>query len=51
MIENFNKTRAYLKNIIINLKKFDTWKFQLTITINFISSKDNDDDDEDHVID
>ena len=30
-----------------NLKKSDTWKIQLTVAINFISSKDND---EEHVI-
>ena len=24
-----------------NLKKSDTWKIQLTISLNFISSKDN----------
>ena len=33
---------ALWKDIINNLKKFDTWKIQLTIAINFISSKDND---------
>ena len=33
------------KNIIINnLKKSDTWKIQLTIAINFISSKDIDEE-------
>ena len=32
---------ALLKDIINNLKKFDTWKIQLTIAINFISFKDN----------
>ena len=31
-----------LERLINNLKKFDTQKIQLTITINFISSKDND---------
>ena len=41
-VENFlNKIRSYLKDIINNLKKSDLWKIQLTITINFISSKDN----------
>ena len=41
--EYINKIRLYLKNIINNLKKSDTWKIQVTITINFISSKyDND---------
>ena len=42
--EYLNKTRLYLKNIIDNLKKSDTWKIQLTIAINFIYSKDNDDE-------
>ena len=37
------KLRPYLK-YINNLKNFDTWKFQLTIAINFISSKDNDEE-------
>ena len=32
---------ALLKDITNNLKKFDTWKIQLTIAINFISFKDN----------
>ena len=35
-----NKIETYLKNIIINFQNSDTWKFQLTIAINFISSKD-----------
>ena len=42
MIEiNLNKIRPYLKNIN-NLKKSDTWKIQLTLANNFISSIDND---------
>ena len=41
--EYINKIRLYLKNIINNLQKSDTWKIQVTITINFITSKhDND---------
>ena len=36
---NLNKIRPYLKDIINNLKISDTWKIQLTIAINFISSK------------
>ena len=32
--EYLNKTRRYLKDIINDLKKYDTWKIQLTI-INF----------------
>ena len=39
--EHLNRIRPYLKGIINNLKKYDTWKIQLTIAINFISSKDN----------
>ena len=39
-----NKIRPYLKDIINDLKKSDTWKIQLTITINFISSKDDSDE-------
>ena len=37
----------YLKDIINNLKKSDTWKIQRTIANNFISSIDND---EEHVM-
>ena len=32
--------------IINNLKKSDTWKIQLTITINLISSKDDNDEED-----
>ena len=35
------KIRPYLKDIINNLKKSDTWKIQLTIANNFMSSIDN----------
>ena len=45
--KNVNKVRPYLKDIINNLKKSDTWKIQSTIAINFISSVDND---EEHVM-
>ena len=38
--EYFNKTKPYLRNIIINLQNSNTGKIQLTIAINFISSKD-----------
>ena len=34
----------YLKDIINNLKKSGTWKIQLTIANNFISSIDNDEE-------
>ena len=33
--------KPYLKDIINDLEKFETWKIQLKITINFISSKDD----------
>ena len=46
--KDLNIIKPYLKDIINNLKKSDKWKIQLTITINFISSKD--DNDEEHVI-
>ena len=38
--EYLNKIKLYLKNIIINLQNSDAWNMQLTIEINFISSKD-----------
>ena len=37
--EYLNKIETYLRNTIINLQNSDTWKIQLTIAINFISSK------------
>ena len=39
--EYLNKIRPYLKDIINNLKKSDTWKIQLAIANNFTSSIDN----------
>ena len=39
--EYLNKIKSYLKDIIIDLQSFDTWKIQVTIEIDFISSKDN----------
>ena len=36
--------KSYLKDIINNLEKLDTWKIQLTIAIDFISSKDKDEE-------
>ena len=39
----FNKIRPYLKDMN-NITKSDTLKIQLIIAINFISSKDNDED-------
>ena len=48
LVKNLNKTilnlRPYLKDIINNPKKSDTWKIQLTIANNFISSEDNDEE-------
>ena len=41
--ECFNKVRLNLKDKN-SLKKSDMWKIQLTIAINFISSKDNDEE-------
>ena len=42
--EYLNKIRPYLKDIINDLKQSDTWKIQLTITISFISSVDDNDE-------
>ena len=36
----FNKIKPYLKVVIIDLHESDTWNIQLTIAVNFISSKD-----------
>ena len=33
-----------MRDIIVNLQNYDTWKIQLTTAINFISSKDVDED-------
>ena len=38
-----DKIRPYLREIVNDLKQSDTWKIQLTTTINFISSKDDND--------
>ena len=38
--DEYLKIKPYLMNIIINLENYDAWKIQLTIAINFISSKD-----------
>ena len=42
--EHLNNIRPYLKGIIDNLKKSDTWKIQLTIANNCISSIGNDEE-------
>ena len=39
--EYLNEIRPYLKDIINNLKKSDTWKIQLTIANNFITFIEN----------
>ena len=36
--------KEYLIDIINNLKRSNTWKIQLAIAINFISSKHNDEE-------
>ena len=46
--KNLNEITPYLKDIKNSLKKFDTWKIQLAISINFIFSKD--DTDEEHLM-
>ena len=46
--EYLNKIRPCLRDLVNDLKQSDTWKIQLTITINFISSKR--DNDEDHIM-
>ena len=33
-----------MRNIIIGLQNFDAWKIQLTIVINFVSSRDADEE-------
>ena len=38
--EYLNKIKPYLRNIIVDLQSSDTWKIQLAIEINFISSID-----------
>ena len=40
--EYLNKITPCFKDSINNIKKSDTWKIQLTIASNFISSMDND---------
>ena len=45
--ETLNKIETYLSDIVIDPQNSDTWKIQLTIAINFISSKDAE---EEHVM-
>ena len=42
--EYLNTIKPCLRNVIIDLQNSDTWKIQLTITINFISSKDTEEE-------
>ena len=42
--EYLDKIRPYLKNIINDIKNPDSWKIQLTITINFIFPTDDNDE-------
>ena len=42
--EYLNKIETYLRNIMINLQNSDIWKIQLTIAINFISSRDTEEE-------
>ena len=44
--EYVNKIKPSIKDIIVDLKKSNTWKIRLTTTINFIFCKDDDDDEE-----
>ena len=44
MKECHDEIKPYLKDIINNPKKSDTWKIQLSIAINFVSSKDTDEE-------
>ena len=48
-VQYLDKIRPYLRDITNDLKQSDTWKNQLTITISFISSKD--DNNEERVMD
>ena len=49
MVEEYLKTiRPYLRDLVNDLKQSNTWKIQSAITIHFISSKY--DNDEDHVV-
>ena len=43
--EYLNNISLYLRDLVNYIKRSDTWKIQLTITTNFISSKDDNDED------
>ena len=41
MVEEYlDEVRPYLRDVVNDVKQSDTWKIQLAISINFISSKD-----------
>ena len=40
--EYLDEVKPYLKDMINDLKKSDTWKIQLTVEINIVPSKDTD---------
>ena len=42
--EYLDKIKPYLRDIIFDLQNSDTWKIQLTIAINFISSNDTEEE-------
>ena len=42
--ECLNKNSTYLKDVMNNLKKFDTWKIQSKMANHFMSSTDNDEE-------
>ena len=39
--EYLNKIQPYIRDTVNDLKQSDTWKIQLKIAINFISSQDD----------
>ena len=41
LVEYLNNIKPYLKDLLIDIQSSATWKIQLTIAVNFISSKDN----------
>ena len=49
MIEEYlNKIKSYLKDVIIDLQTSDPWKIQLIVAINFISTKDTNEEETMH---
>ena len=41
---DLNNIKPYVRNIITDLQNSDTWKIQLKIAVNFISSKDSEEE-------